>query len=81
MSADQTPHLPDERLLLLVDGELEPRHAEAAAGHLRQCAACRARLEKLEASAARFADAYRQDRDAQDLQTGAPARPRGRATR
>ena len=66
MSADLTPHLSDERLLLLVDGELQPRHADAAAVHLRGCAACRARFEQFETSMARFARAYRDDCDIND---------------
>jgi hypothetical protein len=60
MSAD-TSHLSDERLLLLVDGELAPRRAEAARRHLRACPPCRARFDRLEASAAAFSRAYRGD--------------------
>jgi hypothetical protein len=66
MSAD-TPHLSDERLLLLVDGELAPRRAEAARRHLRTCPPCRARFERIEASAAEFGRAYRHGLDAQGV--------------
>ena len=66
MSADRTPHLSDERLLRLVDGELPPRDARAATGHLHQCTECRARFERFEASTARFAHAYRDDGEAHD---------------
>src|SRR3954447_21545365 len=58
MRADM-PHLSDERLLLLVDGELAPRRAEAARRHLRACPHCRARFDRIEASAAAFSRAYR----------------------
>jgi hypothetical protein len=63
MSAD-TPHLSDERLVLLVDGELTPRRAEAARRHLRICPPCQARFERIEASAAAFGRAYRHGLDA-----------------
>ncbi len=66
MSADRTRHLSDERLLLLVDDELRPRLARAAAAHLRECAACRARFDQFEASVREFGRAYRDDRDAKD---------------
>lgn len=62
MSAD-TPHPSDERLLLLVDGELTPRRAEAARRHLRTCPPCRARFERIEASAGEFGRAYRHGLD------------------
>ena len=75
MSAD-TPHLSDERLLLLVDGELLPRHAEAARHHLRACPPCRARFERIEASAAEFSRAYRGDVDADLSGTAAASRSR-----
>ena len=52
-------HLPDGRLLLLVDGELAPRQAAAARRHLHACEACRARAARIEASAAAFGHAYR----------------------
>jgi len=64
MSADQSAHLSDERLMLYADEELQPRDTAAAAGHLRQCVSCRERLEKFEASSHRFAQAYRQGRSA-----------------
>jgi len=69
MSVDAT-HLTDERLLLLVDGELQPRRAEAARRHLHACASCRTRFEQIEASAAEFGYAYRQDRAAQSPSPG-----------
>jgi hypothetical protein len=61
MSADRTRHLSDERLLLLVDGELRPRQSRSAAGHLRECDTCRARFEQFEASVREFGFAYRHD--------------------
>ena len=69
MSVD-APHLTDERLLLLVDGELQPRPAEAARRHLKACASCRTRFEQIEASAAEFGHAYRQDRAEQTPSPG-----------
>jgi hypothetical protein len=78
MSADHTPHLSDERLLLLVDGELQPRPADAAAVHLRGCAACRARFEQFERSTARFARAYRDDCDTNDGHAESITLSRGR---
>ena len=75
MSAEK-PHLSDERLLLLVDGELRPRHAGAARRHLRECPPCRARFERIEASAAAFGRAYRGAFDADG--TGAEAASRSR---
>lgn len=74
MSAE-TPHLSDERLLLLADGELKPRHADGAKRHLITCNSCRARFERIEASAAEFRHAYQHDRDAH----GASAAPLRRA--
>jgi hypothetical protein len=70
MSVD-APHLTDERLLLLVDGELQPRRAEAARRHLHACASCRTRFEQIEASAAEFEHAYRHDRAAETPNPGA----------
>jgi hypothetical protein len=70
MSVD-APHLTDERLLLLVDGELQPRRAEAARRHLHACASCRTRFEQIEASAAEFGHAYRHDRAAETPSPGA----------
>jgi len=75
MSADK-PHLSDERLLLLVDGELLARHAEAARHHLRTCPPCRARFERIEASAAEFSRAYRGDVGADGSGTAAVSRSR-----
>jgi hypothetical protein len=69
MSAD-APHLTDERLLLLADGELQPRRAEAARRHLDACISCRTRFEQIEASAAEFGHAYRQDRAAETPNPG-----------
>ena len=77
MSADQSPHLSDERLLLLIDGELPPRDARAATGHLHQCTECRARVERFEASTARFADAYRDDSEAHERRSS-PVQSRDR---
>jgi hypothetical protein len=64
MSADQSHHLSAERLLLLVDGELQPRETATATAHLRHCASCRERHEQFEASSERFAKAYRRERAA-----------------
>jgi hypothetical protein len=75
MSAE-TPHLSDERLLQLVDGELLPRQAEAARCHLRACPACRARFERIEASATEFSRAYRGEVDADLSGTAAASRSR-----
>jgi hypothetical protein len=60
----ETPHLADERLLLLVDGELQPCDADAAQRHLDGCDSCRTRFKHIEASATEFERAYHQDRDA-----------------
>jgi hypothetical protein len=68
MSVDRTPHLSDERLLLLMDGELQLRHARAATDHLRECGTCRARFEQFEASVAEFGRVYRLDRDANNVE-------------
>jgi hypothetical protein len=57
----EMPHLPDEQLLLIVDGELPQRAAEAATRHLDGCGSCRRRLEQIEASASEFGRAYHQD--------------------
>ena len=70
MSVD-APHLTDERLLLLVDGELQPRRAGAARRHLHACASCRTRFEQIEASAAEFGHAYRHDRAEETPSAGA----------
>jgi hypothetical protein len=70
MNADLR-HVPDERLLQLVDGELSPVEAGAVRDHLRECPPCQARADRFEASSAAFGDAYRQDREAQ----GAGAEP------
>jgi hypothetical protein len=75
MSAD-TPHLSDERLLLLVDDELPPRRADAARRHLRACPPCRARFERIEASAAAFSRAYRGDVGGDVSGTAAASRSR-----
>jgi hypothetical protein len=66
----EAPHLTDERLLLLVDGELHPRRAQAARRHLRACAPCRTRFEQIEASAAEFGHAYLKDRAAETPNPG-----------
>jgi hypothetical protein len=66
----ETPHLDDERLLRLIDGELQSRHAEVARRHLNNCASCRARLERIDASAAEFGRAYHQDRTVQTPASG-----------
>jgi Putative zinc-finger len=65
----EAPHLADERLLLLADGELPPRDAETARRHVSGCATCRTRFEQIEASAAEFARAYQQDRAVKILST------------
>ena len=75
MDAD-TPHLSDERILLLVDGELPPRRAHAARRHVEACASCRARVDRIEASAAAFGRAYRGEDAVQVSSAGAASRSR-----
>jgi hypothetical protein len=58
MSVENT-HPTNERLLLFVDGEIDPRDAAAVRRHLAGCLPCRERLSRLEASAAAFEHAYR----------------------
>jgi hypothetical protein len=67
----ETPHFSDERLLLLADGELQPRDAEAVRHHVSGCATCRTRFEQIEASVAEFARAYQQDRAVRSPSPGA----------
>jgi hypothetical protein len=70
----ETSHLSDERLLLLADGELQPRDAESARRHVSGCATCRTRFEQIEASAAEFERAYQQDRAATGPSAGSMRR-------
>lgn len=42
------PHIPDEDLILALDGELEDRRAAQVGHHLRQCWGCRSRQARLE---------------------------------
>jgi anti-sigma factor RsiW len=71
-----TRHLSDERLLLLVDGELAPRLAAAALRHLRSCEACRVQAERIEASAAAFGRAYHRAHATRDGAGGPASRSR-----
>src|SRR5215813_5557068 len=43
-------HRDDEQLLRLADGELDPKEAAQAEGHLQACWRCRTRLEGLQNS-------------------------------
>jgi hypothetical protein len=49
-------HLTDEQLLMLVDGELLPKEAANARGHLETCWSCRAELEKIEETISTFVE-------------------------
>jgi hypothetical protein len=49
-------HLTDEQLLMLVDGELSPKEAANARGHLETCWSCRAELEKIEETISTFVE-------------------------
>lgn len=55
---DNDPHLSDEELLLLADGELTSRQAMRAHGHLAACWECRTRMGELEGAIADFVHAH-----------------------
>jgi hypothetical protein len=46
--SDQNPHLSDEQLLLLLDGELTTQEAAQVELHVQACWSCRARREQIE---------------------------------
>ena len=60
------PHLSDEELVLLYDGEAAGRKEAEARRHLEECRPCRLRLRELEDAAADFARLHHDD------QTGTP---------
>jgi hypothetical protein len=47
-------HVPDDRLVQALDGELSAREASAVAEHLKECWTCRARKQQLETAIADF---------------------------
>src|ERR1700722_9296403 len=51
---EQDRHLSDEELLLVADGELPSRRANAARRHLSSCWSCRTRMGEIEATIADF---------------------------
>jgi hypothetical protein len=55
------PHLSDEELLLLADGEAAGRKEAKARRHLAACRPCRLRLRELEDAVAGFARLHRDD--------------------
>jgi hypothetical protein len=59
------PHLSDEELLLLSDGELRPRRARRIQRHLACCWECRTRAAEFEHAIAEFVHAHRAGFDAQ----------------
>ena len=57
-------HLPDQQLLLDVEGELSPHDERLARAHLSACWKCRARRQELENAITGFVRAYQRDFDA-----------------
>jgi hypothetical protein len=55
---DEKLHVADEQLLLAAEQELSAQREAEVAGHLRECAACRARAEKLQSVVADFGRAH-----------------------
>lgn len=53
------PHISDQELLLLADGELSAQHDSKVRSHLASCWGCRTRLNELEAVIADFVHLYR----------------------
>ena len=53
------PHLSDETLLLLADGELPAGDAQTARGHLQQCPACATRMADIDRLSTDLAATYR----------------------
>jgi hypothetical protein len=56
-------HLPDQELLMAVDGELSPREAERVESHLAACWACRVRKQEIETTIGEFVRFQRQNFD------------------
>jgi hypothetical protein len=56
--AHKDPHLSDNDLLLVVDGELPPRRDAEARNHLTACWACRKRMAEVEANISQFIGGY-----------------------
>jgi len=59
-SSKQTQHPTEEKVLLLVDGELNPEETGAIRVHLRECCECQAKLRRLLKGISTFAE-YRQE--------------------
>jgi anti-sigma factor RsiW len=62
---DRHPHIDDERLLLLLDGELTASAELEVRDHIEVCQQCSDRLAGLENSLKEFSAAYRQQREAE----------------
>ncbi len=58
-------HLPEEELLMAIDGELPARRADQVRAHLEHCQKCRTRMAEFETAMAEFTNAYRQALDPQ----------------
>ena len=58
-------HVPDEELVLLLDGELDGRRAAAAARHDAHCSACQARRDEFQRAGADIVRAYRAEPESQ----------------
>lgn len=50
MSNPETPHLQDEEMLRLLDGELAGQHAQRLQAHMEACWTCRTRLEEFQST-------------------------------
>jgi hypothetical protein len=70
---NQDPHISDEDLLLLVDGELSGRRVAKVRDHLAACWNCRARMVEIEGTIVDFARAYR---DSSEVNLPTSAGPR-----
>ncbi len=57
-------HLPDEQLLLYIDGEISAPDAKLARTHLDACWKCRTRLQELENAIANFVHVHQSECDA-----------------
>jgi hypothetical protein len=62
---EKDPHLSDEELLLLADGECSTHRAAQGRKHLAACWDCRARMAELEGTISDFVRAYHQSLDSQ----------------